>query len=855
MAGGEGSRLRPLTSRRPKPLVPVVGRPCVEHILRLLRRHGITEVVVTLQYLGSDIRDYFGDGQDLGMEIAYVVEDRPLGTAGSVRNAAELVGDTFLVISGDALTDIDLTTAIAAHRDRGARATIVLARVPSPLEYGVVITDGGGRIQRFLEKPSWGEVFSDQVNTGIYVVEPDVLGEIEPNRSVDWSQDVFPRMLERGDPLFGVVGDGYWCDIGNIASYLQANWDALEGRVICEIDGVRRGDGVVVASGAEVDEDVQVAGPAFVGRDAVVRRGAFLNGPVVIDRHVVVDVGAKVSTSVVWPQAYIGERARLRQAVVCSGATLKPLVLVEEGAVVGDGCVIGAGAVISPNVKIWPHKDIEPGAAVHESVIWAGTWRSSLFTSYGITGLSNVELTPEWCARLGAAWAASHPKGSELAICRDRQPSSRMIKGAMMAGMLSAGVRVLDLSELPLPVTSHLTRESAVRGAVHILASPLDPRSADIRVLDERGLPIDRRAERRLENIFFREDFRRVVPDEIEPIAYAAWALDAYAAQALEALDVELVRSARPKVLVDYDYSSASLVLPRLLTAVNAEVIPLHAGYDDGARPEVGPDHFEDQLRQSALITRTVGADLGVTIDAAGQRIRLIDDAGAVLDHGEALALVTWLALAGRPGGTVVVPASAPRAIGLIADRLGGRAILTKFDPPSVLRAAVRTGAVLGGDGNGGFVWPRHLPAFDAIFSVLELLALQIRAGRPLSAIRRELPLGAHLRHDEFCPWEAKGRVMRVLLERHRGESLDLTDGLKVPVDGGWVLILPDQDRPEYHVIASTADRSAAEAAVRQYREEIVEAIARVDEGAPGGDGSPGAAAPSPPGGQSSPRS
>ena len=231
MAGGEGSRLRPLTSRRPKPLVPVVGRPIMEHILDLLREHGITEVVVTLQYLGAEIRNHFGDGGDLGMSIEYVVEDQPLGTAGSVRNAAHLLDDTFLVISGDALTDIDLGRVLLQHRAKGSMATIVLYSVPNPLEYGVVVTEPDGAVKRFLEKPSWGEVFSDQANTGIYVIEPQVLQHIEPGTVSDWSQDVFPGMLRRGEPLFGVVAQGYWCDVGTIQSYLQANWDALEGRV------------------------------------------------------------------------------------------------------------------------------------------------------------------------------------------------------------------------------------------------------------------------------------------------------------------------------------------------------------------------------------------------------------------------------------------------------------------------------------------------------------------------------------------------------------------------------------------------------------------------------------------------
>src|SRR5947209_1265673 len=180
MAGGEGYRLRPLTSGIPKPLVPVVGKPVMEHILRLLRQHGVTEVIVTLQYLGSAIRDYFGDGSDFGVDITYVVEDSPLGTAGSVKNAQEYLDEPFIVISGDALTDIDLTKVMAYHREKGAAATIVLTSVANPLEFGVVITNQDGTINRFLEKPSWGEVFSDQVNTGIYVIEPSVLDLLPP---------------------------------------------------------------------------------------------------------------------------------------------------------------------------------------------------------------------------------------------------------------------------------------------------------------------------------------------------------------------------------------------------------------------------------------------------------------------------------------------------------------------------------------------------------------------------------------------------------------------------------------------------------------------------------------------------
>jgi len=223
MAGGEGTRLRPMTANQPKPMLPVVNRPIMEHVLRLLRQHGFDETVVTVQFLASLVRNYFGDGEDFGMSLQYATEETPLGTAGSVRNAQDALRDEpFLVISGDALTDIDLSKLVAFHKNNGALVTVALTRVPDPLEFGIIIADEEGRIQRFLEKPTWGQVFSDTVNTGIYVMEPEVLDEVPPGEPVDWSSDVFPRLLERGAPLFGWIADGYWEDVGTLESYLKA---------------------------------------------------------------------------------------------------------------------------------------------------------------------------------------------------------------------------------------------------------------------------------------------------------------------------------------------------------------------------------------------------------------------------------------------------------------------------------------------------------------------------------------------------------------------------------------------------------------------------------------------------------
>src|SRR3990170_8405113 len=258
MAGGEGTRLRPLTSNSPKPMLPLVNEPMMEHIVRLLRQHGFDEIVVTVAFLANHIRSYFGDGSEFGVRMVYATEETPLGTAGSVRNAMDELDDRFLVISGDVLTDIDLSQIVAFHEESGALATIGLTAVENPLEFGIVITREDGTVERFLEKPGWGQVFSDTVNNGIFVLEPEVFEHIAADRPVDFSGEVFPELLEKGKPLFGCVTEGYWEDVGTLSAYLQAHKDILDGRVDVEVPGFRLESNVWLGEGAEVDPEARI---------------------------------------------------------------------------------------------------------------------------------------------------------------------------------------------------------------------------------------------------------------------------------------------------------------------------------------------------------------------------------------------------------------------------------------------------------------------------------------------------------------------------------------------------------------------------------------------------------------------
>src|ERR1700680_1731163 len=609
MAGGEGSRLRPLTSRTPKPLVPVAGRPIMEHILLHLRRHQMRDVVATVQYLGASIRNYFAEGAEQGVALTYSVEDSPLGTAGSLCLARSRLTEPFVVISGDSLTDIDLAAATRFHREHRALATIVLKPVPNPLEYGVVVVDEGGAVQRFIEKPSWGEVISDLANTGIYILDPAVFDFFRAGEPTDWSGDVFPKLLKQGEPVFGWVASGYWEDVGSHGAYIKANFDCLEGRVKVQIPGERVGESIWVHEEAEVATSARIDGPALIGAGAKVRTGAWVNGPCVIGGYTTIDTGAKVSNSIIWDHTYIGENSRLRGSVVCRSVTVKSgclleegsLIdtgakvsnsiiwdhtyigensrlrgsvvcrsvtvksgcLLEEGSVIGSEVVLGVGATVNANVRIWPNKEVEPGAVVHESIIWAGSWKRGLFSSYGLTGLTNVEFTPEFGARLGAAVGALSPKGTEIAISRDYTRSARMIHRAVISGMICCGANATDLSVLPAPVARYWARHNHV-SAVDVQTSPVDPRSADIRIFDDHGLDLDKRSERKLENLFFREDIRRVSHYEMGRIIRRDGTTHRYLEDMLAKLDLETVRGAAFKVLVDYNNGAAALVLPRV---------------------------------------------------------------------------------------------------------------------------------------------------------------------------------------------------------------------------------------------------------------------------------------------------
>ena len=672
MAGGAGSRLRPLTIARPKPMVPMVNKPVISHILDLLKKHGITQVVITVHYMAETIQDYFGDGHSLGMEIDYSVEETPLGTAGSVKQAQELLDDTFIVISGDAVTDFDLSAIIAYHKTKEAMTTITLYRVANPLEYGVVIIDEEGRIQQFLEKPSWGEVISDTVNTGIYVIEPQVLDYFESGVSFDFSKDLFPILMAKGDPMYGYVADGYWCDVGNLTEYMRATSDILQGKVRVEPLGEQLRERIWTGEGVEIAPDAQLYGPIFLGNGAKVKGGVIVHGPTVIQDYSVIDRYAHLERSVILRNCYVGESAELRGALIGQQCNIKRNAVIFEGSVVGDSSIIGEGAVIHPSVKIWPRKEVEAGATVNTSIIWGSQGRHVLFGRFGVTGLVNIDLTPEVAARLGAAFGATLPKGCAVTINRDPHRSSRMLKRGIISGLPSAGVSPLDLRSMPIPVARYITRTSEAEGGIHVRLSPYDSRVVDIKFFDRNGQDLSQSAERTIERVYFREDFRRVYLDEIGSIDYPANVIERYSTAFLQSLDLEAIRAANPYIVVDFANAPTAQVLAPLLTKLRCRVVALNE-VEDSSKMSIPPTEFQESLQQLARICGALETEMGVRLDVGGERVFVVDCDGKILSPIALSAALAIMALKAKGAEPSRCPSRCPASLKRLPRNTGGR--------------------------------------------------------------------------------------------------------------------------------------------------------------------------------------
>jgi len=822
MAGGEGTRLRPLTSNQPKPMVPIVGKPCMEHILELLRRHGFEDVIVTLAFLPQAIRGYFGDGEALGMHVEYSVEDAPMGTAGSVRMALGKLDETFLVISGDALCDFDLTELVNFHRERKASVTIGLKSVPNPLEFGIVVTDGEGRVERFLEKPSWSQVFSDTINTGVYVIEPEALRHVPPDRPYDFSKELFPLLLEMGRPIYGHVLDGYWQDIGNLDQYRQANFDALDELVQLEIPGVRLRGNIWIGEGVEMEDLETIEGPAFLGNYTRVAADAEVGAHTVLSASVTLRERARTTRSVIGASTHIGASALIEGAIIGRSCDIRSHVRIHEGVAIGDEVTIGAESVVMPGVRIYPYKEVESGAQIHEHLIWESRARSRLFGADGVEGLVNIDLTPEIAVRVGAALGTALKRDARVVASREGPPACRLVKRALISGLISTGVAVADLRVITAPVARHLVKTESYEAGVHVGVAASDPELVQVRFFEHPGIQLTPALQKEIEKHFVRQELRRVSAGDVGEISYPARAAEVYSQELLATLDADAIRRRTFRIVVDYGFSAASFVLPLVLGPLGVEAVSAHSFTTDRS----GQPGLRGLVGQTKKLVGAIGADLGVVFDGAAERVYLVDERGREIPVEQALLLFLRLIAGDGRTGKLAFPVTVTSQVDQMVEGSSLEVIRTPASLADLTRTAAQDGVIFAGAVGGGYVFPQFIPAYDAVASLCKLLELLAPIDRPVSELVADLPSPTLVHRQITCPWSLKGYVMRMVTERLKDRDVDLTDGIKVFDERGWAQVLADPDEPLVHVYAegrSAGESAELEGELRSLIEEVLQ--------------------------------
>lgn len=803
-----------------------MNKPMMQHIIDLLKKHGITEIVSTLFFQPDIITEYFGDGKKFGIQMQYRRAEADYGTAGSVRNAGDFLDERFVIISGDVLTDFDLSKAIAFHEEKKAKATLVLTRAKNPLAFGVVITDAGGKITRFLEKPSWGEVFSDTINTGIYIIEPEVLQLIPYQKEFDFGKNLFPAMLEQDMGLYGYIAEGYWRDVGNLNEYQEAHLDALDDGVDLTYDGDIIGSAFVGSNTTIETEQENLQGKVLIGKNCTIGKNVKIIKSV-IGNDCVIEDGAVIRNSVIWSHTKIGRGAELTSCVVAKWCTIGAHTIISDNVYISDKCIIGSECRLAPNIKLWPGKEVEDGAVLTRSMVWEDKWLKELFTDSRITGLSNIEMNPEFGAKIGAAFGGLVGKGKSVLMSRDSDNVSRMMNRALMCGLMSAGIDAGDLRAVSIPIVRQELRNGKHIGGIHVRKSPYDRNLTDIIFFDGKGKDLPASKTKSLDRLFFGEDFPRVRPEDVGGVTFPERAQENYIQKFLSTVNVEAISQSKFKLVIDYSSGIASSIFPNILGSFNAHVLSQNAYLDAKKIPRT-PEEFDRSVEQLSHIVTSLGYDIGFILDAGAERCLIVDENGKFVETDRLLTLVTHLFLTVFPDvKKIAVPITASGEIDLIAEHMGVEVVKTRDRHLSLMEAATKDDIKFVGGTKGGFIFTDFLFASDGMYSVAKILELLAVANTRFGQLDKQVPKLHLNKKDIHVPWDKKGKVMRHLMKDTENHSHRiLLDGVKLVIDhkaSTTVLMWPDRSKPSFHVHAESAEKELAEILLSQYEEKIIE--------------------------------
>ena len=826
MAGGFGTRIQPLTNSRPKPMLPIVNRPMMEHTMMTLKDLGITEFIVLLYFKPDIIKDYFKDGSDFGIKITYVLPDDDYGTAGAVKLAEEYIGDdNFIIISGDLVTDFDFQKIFDYHVQKESKLTITLTPVENPLEFGVVIANEEGRIEKFLEKPSWGEVFSDTINTGIYIIEPEILKYIPKNENFDFAKDLFPLLMRKGIPLMAGYAEGYWRDVGNPESYRDVYDDILTNKVKVRMPAVIQHypDGTLYSNTPlELEAGVEIIGTVVLGDDVTIEKGTKLNNVVVGD-GCVIGKNSKIRNSVLWENVTVGKNAVFDGCVICNNNQIGKNVTAKAGLILAEECEIGQLVTVEKDVTIWPQKIIEDAAIISHSVILGSRYKNSIFENGYVVGKSNVELSCEMATKLAEAFGAQLPIGSTVVMARDYNKGSRMLKRAFVGGLLSSGVNVKDYNGIPSAVLRcNLAIDSNAVAGVYFRQQIDDPTSSVITFYNNEALRINNDVAKKVEKAFFKETFRRVDFSQIGQIFESEHEREysLYKGQMERLFDVNVFRRSGFRIAVDMMHGMTYEVFPDVLRDSGVDNIMFNA-YADGHRLANINSLVKRSVEDMSAVVRSMELDAGFMLYPYGQRLDIMCDEGTILGKQTALYVVlSLLNMEANNNGKkmrVFLPTWA-------ADIAYFDALDIERGQYSNFKAEKMKQYDLVATGEGNFAFTAFATHRDSMYATLKILEMMIKYNVKLSALIASLPKFYYHMTQVNCSQSLKGKMMRMFLEDAKGKDASTLDGVKIWLDkNDWILMIPDQYSDNLNLYIQAENNVRGEAILKEYTAKIAE--------------------------------
>lgn len=792
MAGGFGTRIQPLTNSLPKPMLPVVNIPMMERVINRVVDAGIRDIVILLYFKPEVIKEHFGDGSRLGINIEYVLPDDDYGTAGAVKKAEPFLDDTFMIVSGDLVTDFDFKKVIDFHNEKKSKLTITLTPVVDPLQFGVVITDENDRIQKFLEKPSWGEVFSDTINTGIYILEPEILKHIPEGESFDFGKNLFPNLMDAEVPLWGCSIKGYWRDVGNPKSYREAHLDILEGAIKLKYSGEKKEFPRGIAyldEGSKLDDSVSVEGSVIVGKNSHIQGNVKLKD-VVIGSDCVIAEGSEIKDSVIWDRCSFGMKCDIYNSVICNDNKFGKKVKVKEGAITAEWCEVDHLVSFEKDVIVWPQKVIEEAAVISNNIIWGTKYKASIFESGKVVGRANLELYCEMATKIAESFGSMLPIGSKVYLSRDYHKSSRMIKRAVLVGLISTGVDAIDVRVLPSNVMRHnLAENDSVAAGIHVRQSVEDITATEILFFNNEGLFIDTNTEKSCEKVFFRENFRRVASDEIGEILEhdAQRYRENYEKVIYSRINKEAFNKKDLKVGIDLLFGSTSNIVPDVLNGLDIENVILNA-YSSDKKLSKLPSLLENSQKNMSKIVKSLGFDIGFVIFPNGQKLRIADDVGNTYEpYITLLGVLKLIDLAIDEEVEVFLPVNTPDVLDNSLKN-----VKIKRGKFSNFTESILKEFYLIANTEGNFAFSRFGLQYDSVFASIKILELLAITGADFSDLTSQIPNFYYKEEMVDCPADKKGKMMRKFMEEGKDRETSYVDGIKFWLDGNSsVLMIP----------------------------------------------------------------